>query len=307
MKHSSITKSATVVLVMFLVLGLLTTTPSSASTATNTTNPPNKENSASPSEREFQQGRAYERGIEVTQSYEKAFALYKQSAAQGNLKAMLNLGVLYLAGNGVTEDDATGYSWVKKSAEGGDPRAAYSLSILLQSGKGADKDPSQAQLWLQKSADANCSPALMALAQNSMLGSNGATKDIPHGLDLLKRAADNTNSVACMLLFKHYDEQFIKDAADRKIQLQDRADSLVWLGKGAAYGDPAAQYEYAHQLMAAGKPSAAYPWAKLATDAHVPFANGIMNECIADIPPEQVTAGDKEAEKIKAAYPKQNP
>jgi len=32
-----------------------------------------------------------------------------------------------------------------------------------------------------------------------------------------------------------------------------------------------------------------------------------MNECIADIPPEQLTAGDKEAERIKAAYPKQNP
>jgi hypothetical protein len=307
MKHSSITKSATVFLVMFLVLGLLTTTPSSASTATNTTNHPQEENSAAPGEKEFQQGRAFDHGIGVAQSYEKAFTLYKESAAQGNLKAMLNLGVLYLAGNGVTEDEKTGFSWVKKSAEGGDPRAAYSLSILLQTGKGVEKNPSQAQLWLQKSADANCSPALMALAQNSMLGSNGATKDIPHGLDLLKRAADSTNSAACMLLFKHYDEQFIKDAADRKIQLQDRADSLVWLGKAASYGDPAAQYEYAHQLMAAGKPSAAYPWAKLATDAHVPFANGIMNECIADIPPEQLTAGDKEAERIKAAYPKQNP
>jgi len=259
-----------------------------------------------PGEKEFEKGRAYERGIGVTQSYEKALLLYKKSADKGNLKAMLNLGVLYLAGKGVAEDDKTGFSWVRKAAEGGDPRAAYSLSILFRNGQGTDKDPAQARIWLQRSSDGSLPLAMMEFGQELMVGTNGVSQDIPHGLDLLKRAATATNSAACMLLFKHYDEQFIKDASDRKIQSQDRADSLVWLGKGAAYGDPAAQYEYAHQLMAAGKPSAAYPWAKLATDAHVPFANGIMNECIADIPSEQVTSGDKEAERIKAAYPKEN-
>ncbi|MBW8707781.1 MAG: sel1 repeat family protein [Alphaproteobacteria bacterium] len=64
-------------------------------------------------------GRAYMRGLGVTQDDIKAFALYSQAAAAANPIAQMELGYMYNSGRGVTQDRYQGLQWSVKAAEQG--------------------------------------------------------------------------------------------------------------------------------------------------------------------------------------------
>lgn len=83
----------------------------------------------------------YEDGESVPRDYHRALALYCQAAQQGDVRAFLSLGWMYLNGRGVARDDATAVMWLRKAAARGVPQAANLLELLA----GVGVEPSRAR------------------------------------------------------------------------------------------------------------------------------------------------------------------
>ena len=74
---------------------------------------------------------AYERG-----DYADALRLYHLAAVEGHAGARLNLGNMYLAGQGTPRDDARAAAWYRRAAESGNAGAQFSLGTLYRNGWG---------------------------------------------------------------------------------------------------------------------------------------------------------------------------
>ena len=68
---------------------------------------------------------AYERG-----DYKTATRELKLSAEQGDARAQVLLGGLYIAGRGVLQDHAEGLKWFRKAAEQGSALASFTLGAM---------------------------------------------------------------------------------------------------------------------------------------------------------------------------------
>ena len=236
-----------------------------------------------------------QQGIGGTPDPVKARELYFRAARAGDPRAMQNLGVMLLAGAGVPADPAEGYRWIRSGADAGDPKALFSCALLLRQGVGTAKDPVAASSMMQRSADLGYVPALVSLADDSLSGENGMTKDPKLAVGLLLRAAKAGHDGAAFRISGMYREGigFAKDGA--------KADE--WLRNAARLGNSHAQFLYAHKMMVLKGPQAAYPWVKLAKDAGYVPVIGMYYEITGLMTPEQIIRGDKEAAAIKAAYP----
>jgi hypothetical protein len=83
---------------------------------------------------------------------QQAFALYTQSAREGNAKAMNALGIHYSKGLGVTADVSKAFEWFEKAAQQGYTNAWINLGNLYQRGAGAAINFQQAYQCYQKAA-----------------------------------------------------------------------------------------------------------------------------------------------------------
>jgi soluble lytic murein transglycosylase-like protein len=72
----------------------------------------------------------YENGEGVDRDYSRALGLYCRAADQGDVKAFLSIGWMYLNGRGVAIEDGIAVRWFKKAAERGVPQAANLLQML---------------------------------------------------------------------------------------------------------------------------------------------------------------------------------
>ena len=77
---------------------------------------------------------------------------YAAAAAKGNVKAMHNLAIAYLSGDGVEKNTATAIDWFTKAAKGGYVDAAMNLAVLYDRGDGIDRSPRQALHWYDEAA-----------------------------------------------------------------------------------------------------------------------------------------------------------
>jgi TPR repeat protein len=72
----------------------------------------------------------YERGWGVVKDEAQAVAWYRKAAAQGNVNAQYNLGVMYAQGRGVAKDKAQAVDWFRKAADQGDASALDALNLM---------------------------------------------------------------------------------------------------------------------------------------------------------------------------------
>ena len=72
----------------------------------------------------------YENGEGVDRDFARALGLYCEAADQGDAKAFLSLGWMYLNGRGVAIDEGIAVRWLKKAAERGVPQAINLLQTL---------------------------------------------------------------------------------------------------------------------------------------------------------------------------------
>ena len=71
----------------------------------------------------------------------------------------MNLGLLYINGQGVPQDHTKAIFYFRKAAEGHDSNAQYNLGWAYESGTGVDRDAQEAIKWYRKAAQGGSIPA----------------------------------------------------------------------------------------------------------------------------------------------------
>ena len=102
---------------------------------------------------------------------EKAFSWYKRAAELGNVGAQVNLGYMYMMGEGTKQDYKQAFIWTKIAAGLGDVDGQCNLGVLYAEGLGVEKDEKQAIYWFQKAADGGneqAKEALLYIARNNI-------------------------------------------------------------------------------------------------------------------------------------------
>src|ERR1700674_1869921 len=70
----------------------------------------------------------------------KAIADLREIAYAGNVNAQVQLGVIYLTGDGVSKDDAEALKWLRKAADLDSPIAERYLAEMYFKGRGVPAD-----------------------------------------------------------------------------------------------------------------------------------------------------------------------
>jgi Sel1 repeat len=105
-------------------------------------------------------------GRGVPRNYKEAMYQFGIAAAQGNPRAMANLGWMYQNGLGTETDYSKAYEWYLKAAESGDAIANWNIGKLYEDGRGVLTDSAKARQWFSKGAalgDFNSQKALAEL------------------------------------------------------------------------------------------------------------------------------------------------
>ena len=77
----------------------------------------------------------------------------KEIAYAGNVEAQVQLGVIYLTGDGVPRNDEEAAKWLRKAADQDNPMAERYLAEMYFKGRGVTADNEQAARLLQMAAD----------------------------------------------------------------------------------------------------------------------------------------------------------
>lgn len=106
--------------------------------------------------------------LDRTDFDEDAIALYRKSAAQGDLDGMFGLGVMIVSGEGTKKDLPTGRAWILKAAEAGHVLAINAIAQGYLKGElgftEAERNTPDALHWAKRAADNDYLPAIDALA-----------------------------------------------------------------------------------------------------------------------------------------------
>ena len=101
---------------------------------------------------QFNLGRAYAIGKDVTQSDSKSIKWYRKAAEQGHAEGQLILGFMHEIGKDVTQSDREAAKWYSKAAEQGNAEGQFILGDMYRRGKGMSQSDSEAVKWFRKAA-----------------------------------------------------------------------------------------------------------------------------------------------------------
>ena len=96
---------------------------------------------------QYNLGLMYDNGTGVAQDYKEAVRLYGLAAAQGLAKAQSNLGVMYANGQGVAQDYKEAVRLYGLAAAQGNAGAQSNLGVMYSNGQGVAQDYVRAHMW----------------------------------------------------------------------------------------------------------------------------------------------------------------
>lgn len=179
----------------------------------------------------------------------RAVELFEKAAAQGHRRAQLNLGTIYLRGQGVQRDLIQARAWLEKAAaDGGDVYATYALGrAMAENAPPASADPTRAADLFRRAAEkGHMFAALrygMALADGS-----GVKQDLAAAQRWLVQAQQNGVPEAALAL---------GDLAVRTPATRDKAanekilkSAITWYQVAANAGVPSGQFKLANAYLA---------------------------------------------------------
>jgi TPR repeat protein len=107
-------------------------------------------------------GDLYVQGEGVPQDFGEALKLFKPLAGVGDARAQTRMGDLYAEGKGVTQSDIEAVKWYRMAAEQADPSGQFHLGMAYKSGKGVPEDYVLAHMWfnLAGANEKNIAPRL---------------------------------------------------------------------------------------------------------------------------------------------------
>lgn len=192
----------------------------------------------------------------------RAVELFALAAEKGHKRAQLNLGTLYLLGQGVPRDLIQARAWLEKAAANGDPYALYALGrAMSESAPAANADPVRAAALYRQAAEKG--HPFAALRYGLALGDGTAIKRDPVAAQRwLVHAHDSGVPEAALAL---------GDMAARTPASRDKAQNekilrsaITWYEAAARAGVPSAQFKLANAYNAGAgvtrDPSQAQLW-----------------------------------------------
>ncbi len=182
---------------------------------------------------QYDLGRMYEEGAEVSQSYSEAAKWFRKAADQGYARAQNWLGVMYEQGKGVPQDYSEAVRWYRKAADQGEVWAQCNLALMYKNGMGVPQDYSEAVKWFRKSADQGHARAQNWLGVMYEQG-KGVPQDYSEAVKWFRKAADQGNAYAQCNLGRMY--------RGGKGIPQYYSEAVKWFNKAAEQGNADAQY-----------------------------------------------------------------
>ncbi|MFO1148278.1 MAG: DUF2610 domain-containing protein [Alsobacter sp.] len=172
------------------------------------------------------------------------------AAKRGYVAALHNLAILYDYGDGPEGDQSKANDLLKRAAQQGFPLAMYNLGLRYQSGeRGIQRDVFQAYEWLAKAAESGFIAAMVEVGDALWLGM-GVNRNPRRAIEWYQRAAETgSNRAKLMLGMRYYLGYVIRDATGEPTPNsvpRDYSLALLWFGRAAESGDPAAQHFLAY-------------------------------------------------------------
>jgi len=153
-----------------------------------------------------------------------AFESMKEAASRGLSDAQYQLAGMFLAGRGATADEAAAIEWARRAAEQGHLQGQLLLGRLLL--KSSDKSMSgEGAQWLDRAAAAGDRQAALTLAAALARGESNLAKDESRAEQLVKPLADKGDVDAQFILAWLY--TFAEKFADRRILARDYLQKAV--------------------------------------------------------------------------------
>ncbi len=183
----------------------------------------------------------YRDGVGVDQNIFEAINWYTNSAACGNLKAIRDLGYLYLDSDNEygTRDYEESLMWFARGAELYDGQSLCRIGIAYLNGLGIEKDEASALFYMEKSAARGNSVGISNVAYMYANGI-GAEKDIFKALEWCERGynQEDDGSFAwsyCNIVWNNLYSEDVDDVKVKEIWLtwfiraKDCSDAREWL------------------------------------------------------------------------------
>lgn len=204
-------------------------------------------------------GVMYIKGEGTSKDAAKAFEWFQKAAAQGNARAQYDLGLIYHHGEGVSKNAGKAMEWYQKAAAQGYANAQYNLGVMYGDGDVIPKDAAKSAEWHQKAAENGLAIAQFRLGEMYSFG-EGIPKDINKALEWYQKAAAQGDADALYKLSQAY--------AYGAVVPKNESKSFDLLQKAAAQGHPDAQLflaeKYANGAGVSTNMVVAYAWFILA-------------------------------------------
>ena len=184
----------------------------------------------------------------VPRNEARAVELFERAAEKGHKRAQLNLGTLYLRGQGVPRDVIQARAWLEKAAANGDPYALYALGRAMSESMG---------------------PASADLVRAADLYRQAAEKGHPlaalrYGMALSEGTAIKRDAVAAQRWLVHANDNGVPEAAlalgdmatrtpasrDKALNEKILRSAITWYEVAARAGVPSAQFKLANAYYA---------------------------------------------------------
>ena len=151
----------------------------------------NKSEQEKLSEREslYLEGKRWLSGENGQADSRKAFALFRQAANQGFIKAQYQMSICYDEGIGVRRDVTEAARWLEMAAYGGDPAAQSEIGYCYEIGQGVPRNIREAVRWYAIASEQGNAQAKNNLAYCYQKG-RGVTKDVKEAIRLYTEAAE---------------------------------------------------------------------------------------------------------------------
>ena len=173
----------------------------------------------------------------------EALKWYKKAADMGYTPAFVQVGIMYIYGEGVEANANTGMSWLKKGADTGDAHAVNRIARLYENGELGEKDYQEAIRWYQRAAELGYIYAPYSIGYLYEVGGHGVGKDLESAMKWYKRGAEQGDDNAkCSIGEMYYKGKGVK---------KDYAEAMKWF-KEASKGEPSIAQFYVAEMYRKG-------------------------------------------------------
>lgn len=131
--------------------------------------------------------------------FEKAVSLFETLAEEKNDQAMVNLGLMYLKGEGVKKDALKAKEWFERASEYENDSAFYNLALMYQSAIGVKEDLVAAVEYFRKAVKQKHQGAYFRLAL-ILLKDRNEVELVKEGFECMLQAAFSGHPMAKMQL-----------------------------------------------------------------------------------------------------------